>query len=119
VGEALLEPTRIYTGLLDALHGYDVRGAAHVTGGGWTNLSRLGEHHYEITDPFDAHPVFEFVQREGNVTDEEMHRTFNMGTGFVAALEPERADALAEATDGRVVGHVEEGDGVAVRGLTL
>jgi phosphoribosylformylglycinamidine cyclo-ligase len=119
VGEALLEPTRLYTGLLGALHEYGVRGAAHVTGGGWTNLSRLGERRYVVDDPFDAGPVFEFVQREGNVTDEEMHRTFNMGTGFVASLGPARAEALAEATGGRVVGHVEEGDGVAVRGLDV
>jgi phosphoribosylformylglycinamidine cyclo-ligase len=63
--------------------------------------------------------VFEFVQREGNVTDEEMHRTFNMGTGFVAALDPDDAAALAADTDGRVVGRVESGDGVAIRGLEL
>jgi len=119
VGEVLLEPTRLYTYLLDPMRAHGVRGAAHVTGGGWTNLGRLGDNRYVIDDPFDPQPVFEFVRREGNVDDEEMHRTFNMGTGFVAALDPDRAEALASDTDGRVIGRVEDGDGVAIRGLEL
>ncbi|KTG11158.1 phosphoribosylaminoimidazole synthetase [Haloprofundus marisrubri] len=119
VGEALLEPTRLYTDLLDPMREHDVRGAAHVTGGGWTNLERLGDNRYVVDDAFEPQPVFEFVQSEGNVSDEEMHRTFNMGTGFVAALDPENAEALAEATDGRVIGRVEDGDGVSIRGLEL
>jgi phosphoribosylformylglycinamidine cyclo-ligase len=119
IGEVLLEPTRIYTYLLDHLREREVHAAAHVTGGGWTNLSRMGDHRYEITDPFDAQPVFEFVQSEGNVSDEEMHRTFNMGTGFVVALPAEEAESLVEATDGRVIGEVQAGDSVAIRGLEL
>ncbi|MDL5360529.1 phosphoribosylformylglycinamidine cyclo-ligase [Halalkalicoccus sp. NIPERK01] len=119
VGEALLEPTRIYTDLLEPMRSHGVRGAAHVTGGGWTNLDRLGEHRYEIEDPCPVHPVFEFVQNAG-ITDEEMHRTFNMGTGFVAAVpDAEDAEALAGETDGRVIGRVEEGERVAIRGLSL
>jgi len=97
-----------------------VRGAAHITGGGWTNLERLGENRYVVDEPFAAQPVFEFVQQEGNVSDEEMHTTFNMGTGFVAAVGDESAaESLAESTDGRVIGHVEAGDGVSIRGLEL
>jgi phosphoribosylformylglycinamidine cyclo-ligase len=123
VGEALLEPTRIYTDLLDPMREHGVHGAAHVTGGGWTNLTRLGDHRYVIDDAFAPQPVFEFVQTEGNVSDEEMYRTFNMGTGFVAAIEPEDAESLAAATDGRVIGRVAEGTGeagsVAIRGLEL
>ncbi|WP_049982560.1 phosphoribosylformylglycinamidine cyclo-ligase [Halorubrum sp. BV1] len=120
LGEALLEPTRIYADLLDPLREHDVRGAAHITGGGWTNLERLGDNRYVVDDPFDSQPVFEFVQSEGNVSDEEMHRTFNMGTGFVAAVDAADADALAEATDGRVIGRVDDGDAsVSIRGLTL
>ncbi|HKL30434.1 MAG TPA: phosphoribosylformylglycinamidine cyclo-ligase [Natrialbaceae archaeon] len=123
IGEELLEPTRLYTDLLGPMREYDVRAAAHVTGGGWTNLTRMGSHHYGIDDPFDAQPIFEFVQELGDVTDEEMHRTFNMGTGFVAAVPTEDgARDLADATDGRVIGTVEadEGEGqVRIRGLTL
>jgi len=120
IGEVLLEPTRIYTDLLDPLRANGAHAAAHVTGGGWTNLSRMGGYRYVIEDPFDAQPVFGFVQREGSVSDEEMHRTFNMGTGFVAALSPADAEAVVEATeDARVVGHVAEGDGIEIRGVTL
>jgi len=119
IGEVLLEPTRLYTYLLDDLRSLETHAAAHVTGGGWTNLSRMGSFRYEITDPFDAQPVFEFVQEAGNVSNEEMHRTFNMGTGFVAALPEGDAESLVEATDGELIGRVEAGDSVAVRGLEL
>ena len=123
VGEALLEPTRIYTDLLNPMRAHDVRAAAHITGGGWTNLTRLGTHRYVVEDPFDAQPIFEFVQRVGSVSDEEMHRTFNTGTGFVAALDPNVAGSLAAETDGRVIGRVEESDddegSVAIRGVEL
>ncbi|WP_424019023.1 phosphoribosylformylglycinamidine cyclo-ligase [Halorientalis pallida] len=120
IAEELLEPTRIYTDLLDPLRDHDTNAAAHVTGGGWGNLTRMGDFRYEITDPFEAQPVFEFVQEEGNVADEEMHRTFNMGTGFVAALAPEDAEALVAETDGRVIGDVRDGEqAVAIRGLEL
>ena len=118
VGEALLEPTRIYTDLLAPMREHDVRAAAHVTGGGWRNLSRMGDHRYEVSDPFPAQDVFAVVQELGDVAPREMYETFNMGTGFVAAVPD--GEALADATeDGRVVGEVAEGDCVAVRGMEL
>ena len=119
VGEVLLEPTRIYADLLNPLREHDVRAAAHVTGGGWTNLERMGDRRFVVDDALAPHPIFEFVRREGGVDDEEMYRTFNMGTGFVAALAPADAEALAGATDGEIIGRVEDGAGVEVAGLTL
>ncbi|KAB1194224.1 phosphoribosylformylglycinamidine cyclo-ligase [Haloferax sp. MBLA0076] len=119
VGEALLEPTRLYTYLLDDLRAAETRAAAHVTGGGWTNLERMGDFRYVVDDAFDPQAVFEFVQERGGVSDEEMHKTFNMGTGFVAAVPEANAEALVEATDGRIIGHVEDGSGVSIRGLDL
>ncbi|AFZ74349.1 phosphoribosylformylglycinamidine cyclo-ligase [Natronobacterium gregoryi] len=119
IGEELLRPTRIYTDLLESMHDHGVRAAAHVTGGGWTNLLRMGKYEYAIDDPCPAQSVFKFVQEEGNVTDEEMHRTFNMGTGFVVAVPEERADDLVAETDGRIIGHVEDGRSVEIRGLSL
>ncbi len=120
VGEVLLEPTRIYRELLEPLQAAETHAAAHVTGGGWTNLQRMGEYRYVVEDPFEPQPVFEFIQEEGGVTDEEMHRTFNMGTGFVAALpETDAATVVEELDDARVIGRVESGDGVSVRGLEL
>ncbi len=122
IGDVLLEPTRIYTHLLAPLREASAHAAAHITGGGWTNLTRLGDFRYVVDDPFDADPMFDFVQAEGSVDDEEMHRTFNMGTGFAAALDPDDAEAVVAETDGRVIGRVEETDGEAsvdIRGLTL
>ncbi|WP_254768161.1 phosphoribosylformylglycinamidine cyclo-ligase [Salinilacihabitans rarus] len=119
IGEELLRPTRIYADLLDPMRDHGARAAAHVTGGGWTNLLRMGERRYVIDDPLPAQPIFEFVAEEGGVSDEEMHRTFNMGTGFVVAVPEERAEALAAETDGRIVGRVEAGNAVEIRGLSL
>ncbi|KZX48298.1 MULTISPECIES: phosphoribosylformylglycinamidine cyclo-ligase [unclassified Haloarcula] len=121
IAEELLTPTRIYSEVLEPLRANETHAAAHVTGGGWTNLTRMGSHRYEITDPFEAQPVFEFVQAEGEVTDEEMHRTFNMGTGFVAAVPEADADEIVEKSeDARVIGTVADGDeAVAIHGLEL
>jgi len=121
IAEALLTPTRIYSEVLTPLRAHDTHAAAHVTGGGWTNLTRMGAFRYEITDPFAAQPIYEFVQSEGNVSDEEMHRTFNMGTGFVAALPEGDAEAVvAESEDARIIGQVDAGkECVAIRGLEV
>jgi phosphoribosylformylglycinamidine cyclo-ligase len=120
IGEVLLEPTRIYREVLEPLHGVETHATAHITGGGWTNLERMGERRYVIDDPFEPQPVFEFIQTEGNVSDDEMHRTFNMGTGFVAAMpEADAESALAGLDDARVIGHVEAGDSVSIRSLEL
>jgi phosphoribosylformylglycinamidine cyclo-ligase len=120
VGEALLEPTRIYTHLLPALHAVDTHACAHITGGGWTNLSRMGTFQYEITDPFDPQDVFTFLTNQGNISAAEMHRTFNMGTGFVAAVAPEAAGDLVAATDtGKIIGSVATGEAVEIRGMSL
>jgi phosphoribosylformylglycinamidine cyclo-ligase len=118
VGEALLEPTAVYTDLLDPAREY-ASGAAHITGGGWTNLERMGDRRYVVEDAFDPQPVFDYVQACGNVDDEEMYRTFNMGTGFVLGTPVDRADTLADAVDGRVIGRVEEGSGISVASLEL
>ena len=119
IGEVLLEPTRIYVHLLEPMRDHGAHAAAHVTGGGWTNLERMGEHRYEVTDPFPIQPVFELIQSCGAVSDAEMHRTFNMGTGFVIAVSEENAESLAAAAGGRVIGRVEAGSGVGIRGLEL
>ncbi|CCQ32459.1 Phosphoribosylformylglycinamidine cyclo-ligase protein [Halorhabdus tiamatea SARL4B] len=121
IGEELLTPTRIYAEVLAPLREHGAHAAAHITGGGWNNLTRMGPHRYEIEEPFDAQPVFEFVQTEGAIDDAEMHRTFNMGTGFVATLDPGDAMSVVEATtDGRIVGRVVDSEeAVSIRGLEL
>ncbi|MFP9190420.1 phosphoribosylformylglycinamidine cyclo-ligase [Natrialbaceae archaeon A-CW1-1] len=119
IGQELLRPTRLYTDLLEPMRRHDVQAAAHITGGGWTNLLRMGERTYVIDNPHPIQPIFEFIAEEGNVSDEEMHRTFNMGTGFIVALEEADAETLLEETDGAIIGHVEEGSSVEIRGLSL
>ena len=111
VGDALLEPTRIYSELREPLQTHDVTGAAHITGGGWLNLFRLGKHRYVVDNPFEPHAIFDFVQTEGQVAADEMYRTFNMGTGFVISLEADAADSFVRTvTDASVIGEVHEGD---------
>ena len=119
IGEELLRPTRLYTHLLEPIYRHDVRAAAHVTGGGLTNLLRMGERRYVIDNPLPTQPIFEFIAETGTVSDEEMYRTFNMGVGFVVACDPESAGALIEETDGKRIGRVEAGSSVDIRGVSL
>jgi phosphoribosylformylglycinamidine cyclo-ligase len=101
LGDALLEPTRIYVKpVLDLLRDVDVKGMAHITGGGLVeNAHRmfpdeLGAHIDRASWPRPA--IFDWVQRAGQVTDREMHRVFNCGIGMILVVAPadaERASA--------------------------
>jgi phosphoribosylformylglycinamidine cyclo-ligase len=99
VADALLEPTVIYVrAVLDLLRSdVPVRGLAHITGGGVTNLLRLGPGRlgFAIDAPLPVPPVFGLVARLGAVPDPEMWEVFNMGCGFVAIVPAERADEAA------------------------
>src|SRR5439155_9244207 len=75
LGEVLLEPTEIYVrAALELLRSpVDVRGLAHITGGGLDNLLRLGAAvGFEIDDPLPVPPVFERIRERGGVSEEEM-----------------------------------------------
>jgi phosphoribosylformylglycinamidine cyclo-ligase len=97
LGDVLLEPTEIYVrAALDLLRSpADVRGLAHITGGGLGNLLRLGGHvGFLIDAPLPAPPIFALVRELGAVSEEEMAAVFNMGCGFccvVAASDEDRA----------------------------
>ena len=98
LGETLLEPTRIYVKpVLALLAGCDVKGMAHITGGGLTeNTHRMFPD--TLAARIDARswprpPIFDWLQRQGNVDDAEMHRVFNCGIGFVLVVAPDAADA--------------------------
>lgn len=97
VADALLEPTVIYVrAVLDLLRSeVDVRGLAHITGGGLNNLLRLGSG-YEVSDPLPVPPVFGLVQKLGEVSEAEMWEVFNMGCGLVAIVPDADADAATE-----------------------
>ena len=124
VGEALLEPHRSYLdearGLRRALRadGSDICAMAHITGGGWEgNLPRtlpagLGVEIETGSWPIPA--IFSLIQSSGDIADEEMVRTFNVGIGLTAVVPASHADAALAAVDsgyriGRVV-HVPEGE---------
>jgi phosphoribosylformylglycinamidine cyclo-ligase len=96
VADALLEPTVIYVrAVLELLRsGLDVRGLAHITGGGLTNLLRLGAG-YAIEDPLPVPPVFDLVAKLGDVSPAEMWEVFNMGCGLVAIVPAAEADDAA------------------------
>jgi phosphoribosylformylglycinamidine cyclo-ligase len=96
VADALLEPTVIYVrAVLELLRsGVDVRGLAHITGGGLTNILRLGGG-YAIEEPLPVTPVFDLVARLGAVEAAEMWEVFNMGCGLVAIVPEADADDAA------------------------
>lgn len=106
LADVLLIPTRIYcntvVGLLNHLKEsqgsvHAVHGIAHITGGGLSNLLRLHDKlGWHIDRPMSIPPEFIWLQNQGNVTDLEMHRTFNMGLGMVLAVEKEQADSILE-----------------------
>ena len=86
VGNELLSPTLIYTHVvLEFLESFDkdIHGLAHITGGGFTKLKRLNPHVDYVLDKMPPiYGIFKQIQLDGNVTSEEMYRTFNMGIGF-------------------------------------
>ena len=96
LGEVLLAPTRIYVrGVLDLLTACPVRGIAHITGGGLPgNIPRV------LPDGLECHidpnawqrpEIFQWLQSQGQVADEEMWRTFNCGIGLIIIIAPENA----------------------------
>ena len=95
-------------------HGASIHAMAHVTGGGLTeNIIRvvpdgLGLH--IDASSWELPPVFQWLQREGNVADAEMWRTFNCGIGFVLVVDPASADAIASELDGFGLAHWRIGD---------
>ncbi|TXM68909.1 phosphoribosylformylglycinamidine cyclo-ligase [Methylobacterium sp. WL103] len=103
LGEALLEPTRIYVKpLLAVLKATDgIKALAHITGGGFLdNLPRVLPDDVGIAIDLDAvrpPPVFGWLAREGGVAESEMLRTFNCGVGMVLVVAKDRAEAVSKA----------------------
>ena len=91
IGEELLTPTRIYPEIVELVKECDVHGLAHITGSGLLKLRRISNLGFEISEPLEPQPVFRFLQEQGGVDDDEMYRTFNMGMGFLIALDESEA----------------------------
>jgi phosphoribosylformylglycinamidine cyclo-ligase len=117
LGDTLLEPTRIYAKpVLSLLAEIEVKGMAHITGGGLTeNTHRMFPEGLAAridTSRWPRPPIFDWLQREGNVATDEMHRVFNCGIGLIIVVAPgDAASALARLTacgeSARVIGSVE------------
>jgi phosphoribosylformylglycinamidine cyclo-ligase len=123
LGATLLEPTRIYVKpVLDLLAEFDVRGMAHITGGGLTeNTHRMfpaGLRARVDSASWTRPAIFDWLQHAGHVATAEMHRVFNCGIGMVLVLPAAVAPAVVErlrrlGETAYVIGTVERSTGAA------
>ena len=119
--DRFLEPSVIYSpDVLRAVEGGGVRAAAHITGGGLAgNLARVlppGMGAHVDTGAWEVPPVFETIASRG-APDAEMWSTFNMGIGFCLVVTPDAAESVIStisAHEGRVIGEIVVGEGVAL-----
>lgn len=117
-GEALLDPTHIYVGLIeDCLNqGVDIHYAVNVTGHGWRKLMRATEPFAYVIDTLPSpHPIFNFIQKHGPVDDKEAYGNLNMGAGFMLYVPEEYCQTveLVAAGLGFVAfraGHIEKSE---------
>ncbi len=101
LGSVLLTPTRIYAKTVMALlKEFDIRGMAHITGGGITeNTPRMlpkGAQAVIRKATWDIHPIFKLIQKKAEIDDAEMYRDFNMGIGLVLAVPKKQAGAVVK-----------------------
>lgn len=127
LGDALLEPTRIYVrALLPEIRSGRIHGLAHITGGGLLeNIPRVlpeGCHARIDADRWELPALFAWLQAGGGIEPEELARTFNCGIGMVAIVAPDDAETVTSALEAagekvHRIGQVEQGQrGCTVRG---
>lgn len=102
LGQALLEPTRIYTrNLLELSQQFDIQAIAHITGGGLIdNIPRVLPDNCAAKinlNSWQMPAVFDWLQQAGNIEQNEMYRTFNCGTGMVLVVDDEILDDCVKA----------------------
>lgn len=121
LGEALLAPTKIYVGAMRSLkeRGIRVKGCSHITGGGfYENIPRMlpeGCRALIRKDSYELPPLFRLLAKTGNIEEEMMYNTYNMGIGMVLAIAPEDGRAAMEALreageEAFVIGCIEKGE---------
>ncbi|MCI9331910.1 MAG: phosphoribosylformylglycinamidine cyclo-ligase [Oscillibacter sp.] len=102
LGEVLLAPTKLYVKALQALleGGIDLRGASHITGGGFfENVPRMlpkGLGARILPNVIPRQPIFDLIQKRGEISDHDMYNTFNMGLGMVLAVPLEQTEKALE-----------------------
>ncbi|HEY5649174.1 MAG TPA: phosphoribosylformylglycinamidine cyclo-ligase [Nitrospiria bacterium] len=120
LGEEFLRPTRVYVkSVLQLIREVEVRGLAHITGGGLPgNLPRILPDNCQAVlkeGTWSIPPIFQWIQKKGGISPEEMLRVFNMGIGMVAVVNPAHTDqAISRLTQSgesaHVIGRIESGD---------
>ncbi len=126
LGEALLTPTRIYVKALESLKKGEVgiKACSHITGGGfYENIPRMlpeGIHAMVKRDSYEIPPIFHMLSKDGNIEEQVMYNTYNMGIGMLIAVDSKEVDRalklLGDAGEKAfVVGETVDG----VRGVTL
>ena len=126
LGEALLAPTRIYVKALKAVKnaGVKVKGCSHITGGGfYENIPRMlpdGVRAVVKKDSYEVPAIFKLMQKTGDIEEQMMYNTYNMGIGMVVAVDPADVEktmaAMKEAGDTPyIIGQIEAGE----KGVTL
>ena len=121
LGEALIEPTRIYVKALKNVKnaGVKIKGCSHITGGGFfENVPRMLPENVRAIIKKESYPVpalFDLIQKNGNIEEHMMYNTFNMGLGMVIAVNPEDVETTMKAIEDAgdkcyVVGNIVEGD---------
>jgi len=120
LGEELLKPTRIYvSSILHLLEKYKILGIAHITGGGIVeNIPRILPEGVSVRIDQESWPkpsIFTLIQKEGEISDEEMYRTFNMGIGMVLIVPQNDASKVINELkmiryDSYIIGKVIKGN---------
>ncbi len=103
LGEALIAPTRIYVKALKAVKeaGVRVKACSHITGGGfYENIPRMlpeGKRAVVEKDSYEVPAIFKLMAKKGNVSEQMMYNTYNMGLGMIVAVDPADVDKTMEA----------------------
>ncbi len=126
LGEALLAPTRIYVKALKSIKnaGVRVHACSHITGGGfYENIPRIlkeGTRAVVEKNSYPVLPIFKLLAEKGNIDEQMMYNTYNMGLGMILAVDAADVDKTMEAIKAAgdtpyVVGRIEDGE----KGVTL
>ncbi len=126
LGEALLAPTRIYVKALKSIKnaGVIVKACSHITGGGfYENVPRMlkeGTRAVIKKDSYEVPAIFKMLAEKGDIAEEMMYNTFNMGLGMIVAVDPADVEKTMEAIKATgdvpyVIGSIEAGE----KGVTL
>ncbi len=126
LGEALIAPTKIYVKALRSIKdaGVRIKACSHITGGGfYENIPRMlpeGKRAVVEKNSYEVPAIFKMLAREGEIAEQMMYNTYNMGLGMILAVDPADVDKTMEAVKAAgetpyVVGKIEDGE----KGVTL